>query len=543
MRVQMGRVPEEDGAGDAQSGTAPCAEGRAKEVSPGPAAFSRGSSPAFSPGLSSLVPSSVRSKAPRGHGQLPEHVPFGGCAAPASGAQVCDGPLMVKLQAPAGACARHSTRPLDELSRDELMGESSASTGSDVPGDSGEDGAAVRLPATATAAGGGRVSSLHGLPDAVLLGIVPYLCLPEVLALLTVTRKLNRLVRQYFAVNSHGVLSIPAFDSRSFLQYRPDRKPQAQASTSDAPARKLPGVKPIRLFFGQQRRDAHPSALRRLLRFIAPSLPIMHMEAHVNPVTGRGKGCVWATVPSLAEAKRLMALNKRLFLDVNSDGEEVYMFAPPSAVEWLRGHAELAAASTSRPSHLPRQPMIVGAPRKGPPGTRKILEEYAHLQERGFLPTSSSALLDSTHTGDLTLPSCSANASHDQAPWTMDREAVDAQVLSHVVAWYCGWHDYPDWFRGYPLQAYDASSGVVWLGPDRYHRDPYMYKPLAPMVDEMDLLSADPQCYEIGDYSALQDATVEGVERQCERHVLCSSNAPWPVREQWSHPRCVVRGQ
>ncbi|CCD19679.1 hypothetical protein, conserved, partial [Trypanosoma vivax Y486] len=276
---------------------------------------------------------------------------------------------MVKLQAPAGACARHSTRPLDELSRDELMGESSASTGSDVPGDSGEDGAAVRLPATATAAGGGRVSSLHGLPDAVLLGIVPYLCLPEVLALLTVTRKLNRLVRQYFAVNSHGVLSIPAFDSRSFLQYRPDRKPQAQASTSDAPARGLPGVKPIRLFFGQQRRDAHPSALRRLLRFIAPSLPIMHMEAHVNPVTGRGKGCVWATVPSLAEAKRLMALNKRLFLDVNSDGEEVYMFAPPSAVEWLRGHAELAAASTSRPSHLPRQPMIVGAPRKGPPGT------------------------------------------------------------------------------------------------------------------------------------------------------------------------------
>ncbi|KAH8603978.1 cyclin like F box protein [Trypanosoma vivax] len=215
MRVQMGRVPEEDGAGDAQSGTAPCAEGRAKEVSPGPAAFSRGSSPAFSPGLSSLVPSSVRSKAPRGHGQLPEHVPFGGCAAPASGAQVCDGPLMVKLQAPAGACARHSTRPLDELSRDELMGESSASTGSDVPGDSGEDGAAVRLPATATAAGGGRVSSLHGLPDAVLLGIVPYLCLPEVLALLTVTRKLNRLVRQYFAVNSHGVLSIPAFDSRA----------------------------------------------------------------------------------------------------------------------------------------------------------------------------------------------------------------------------------------------------------------------------------------------------------------------------------------
>ncbi|KAG8341901.1 hypothetical protein TRVL_07270 [Trypanosoma vivax] len=328
---------------------------------------------------------------------------------------------------------------------------------------------------------GRRLSSLHGLPDPVLLGIVPYLCLPEVLALLTVTRKLNRLVRQYFAVNSHGVLSIPAFDSRSFLQYRPEKKTQTQASTSDAPARRLPGVKPIRLFFGQQRRDAHPSALRRLLRFIVPSLPIMHMEAHTNSRNGRGKGCAWVIVPSLAEAKRLMALNRRLFLDVNSDGEEVYMFAPPSAKEWLHEHAELAAASTSRPNHLPRQPMVVEVPQRGAGQARKILTESLRLQEgsdhsvscapvqsattRDSVPCSSSAV---SATKQKSIPLCSVVNSQLQnctSPMTM-RSQGNCATFRDLNAGYC---------QTRPQGTY---TSTVRIGSNQHRYDPYLYNPL-----------------------------------------------------------------
>nr|CCC89418.1 unnamed protein product [Trypanosoma congolense IL3000] len=208
------------------------------------------------------------------------------------------------------------------------------------------------------------ISCLHDIPETVLRGVLPYLCLPEVVALLRTSKKLNGLTREYFAVNEQRVMRIPVFDTRSFMQYRPERKPQTCKAAPEGPAPKSPGVKPIRLFFGQQRRDPHPSALRRLLRFIAPDLLITHMEAHTSSGTGRGKGCAWVVVPSVAEAKRLLLLSGRIFLDVNSDGEEVYMFGPLTCRKWLHNYAEHVTEVTPRQSHLPRQPMVVEIPRK-----------------------------------------------------------------------------------------------------------------------------------------------------------------------------------
>ncbi|CBH09153.1 hypothetical protein, conserved [Trypanosoma brucei gambiense DAL972] len=276
----------------------------------------------------------------------------------------CVNPLHVKFQEPSGLSGADSVDSFDSLGDLSELHEEHQHVSS----------VASEKPLT-----------LHDVPESVLYGAIPYLSLPDVIALSRTCKKFHKLVQGYFAVNEHGVMSIPAFDTRSFMQYRPERKPPVTKALSMEPATKASDVKPIRLFFGQQRRDPHPSALRRLLRFIAPDLVIAHMEAHTNPVDGRGKGCAWVFALSQLDAERLLRLSGRIFLDINSNGEEVYLFAPPNCREWLNEHAECAVASAVRPSHLPRQPMVVEAPRKSSAKVEKGLEQCVrpHPQHRG----------------------------------------------------------------------------------------------------------------------------------------------------------------
>ncbi|EKF30529.1 hypothetical protein MOQ_005658 [Trypanosoma cruzi marinkellei] len=220
-----------------------------------------------------------------------------------------------------------------------------------------------------------RKASFEALPDAVLLRIFLFLVFPDVVSLLGTNKRLNGFVRKKFQVNEHGVFRIPAFTGRPSLA---DRYGGNFAGTKNHHVKNKNGVsgtmtKNIRLFFGQQRRDPHPASLRHLLNFLVPDISIPHMESHTNALNNRGKGCTWVFVSSQDDVKRLMQFNRLIFLDLNADGREVYMVAPPRSKMWIQEYAENIASWSTRPIYLPRQPMVIEVPEK-PSMKRKRLK-------------------------------------------------------------------------------------------------------------------------------------------------------------------------
>ncbi|CBH09148.1 hypothetical protein, conserved [Trypanosoma brucei gambiense DAL972] len=380
----------------------------------------------------------------------------------------CESSLFVKLQASSGLSGTDSediANPLVDLSD---------ACGTDALSELREEHQHVSSVASE------KPLTLHDVPESVLYGAIPYLSLPDVIALSRTCKKFHKLVQGYFAVNEHGVMSIPAFDTRSFMQYRPERKPPVTKVTAAGPAPKIPGVKPIRLFFGQQRRDVYPSALRRLLRFIAPDLVITHMEAHVNEATGRGKGCAWVIVPSVLEAKRLLRLSGRIFLDINSNGEEVYLFAPPNCREWLSEYADYVVSSTTRASHLPYLPMVVGVPKKECIYVRELLAPYIYDPNRGDCPPYADAV--SEFKGLLedhaSLPVSSA-VSGIIPPFASVPPMVQTCMFSSSF-------DRREYF-----EAPNVYTSTVWTGFSRYRHDPYVFDPLREPTNMLPLHEVD----------------------------------------------------
>ncbi|ESS66363.1 hypothetical protein TCDM_04980 [Trypanosoma cruzi Dm28c] len=220
-----------------------------------------------------------------------------------------------------------------------------------------------------------RKDFFEALPDAALLRIFLFLVFPDVVSLLGTNKRLNGLLRKKFQVNEHGVFRIPAFTGRPSLA---DRYGGNFAGNKNHHAKNKNGVsgtmtKNIRLFFGQQRRDPHPASLRHLLNFLVPEISIPHMESHTNALNNRGKGCTWVFVTSQDDVKLLMQFNRLIFLDLNADGREVYMVAPPRSRKWIQEYAENIARWSTRPIYLPRQPMVIEVPEK-PSMKRKRLK-------------------------------------------------------------------------------------------------------------------------------------------------------------------------
>ncbi|KAF8300362.1 cyclin-like F-box protein 2 [Trypanosoma cruzi] len=220
-----------------------------------------------------------------------------------------------------------------------------------------------------------RKGFFEALSDAALLRIFLFLVFPDVVSLLGTNKRLNELLRKKFQVNEHGVFRIPAFTGRPSLA---DRYGGNFAGNKNHHAKNKNGVsgtmtKNIRLFFGQQRRDPHPASLRHLLNFLVPEISIPHMESHTNALNNRGKGCTWVFVTSQDDVKRLMRFNRLIFLDLNADGREVYMVAPPRSRMWIQEYAENIARWSTRPIYLPRQPMVIEVPEK-PSMKRKRLK-------------------------------------------------------------------------------------------------------------------------------------------------------------------------
>ncbi|RNF09309.1 hypothetical protein TraAM80_02256 [Trypanosoma rangeli] len=245
---------------------------------------------------------------------------------------------------------------------------------------------------------GGRFGSL---PDSVLLPILLFLSFPEVITLLSTNKRLSDLVRGMFGVNEHGVFCIPAFTGHPSPSGRYGGQFATGKTHSEGNKQGVTGApkKTIRLFFGQQRRDNHPSSLRHLLNFLVPDVLIPQMEAHTNALNGRGKGCTWVFVTSQEDAKRLMQFNKLIFLDVNAAGSEVYLVAPPRSKAWIQDHAESVGGWATRPMYLPRQPMVIEMPEKPSTKRKRIKSQLQNQKDAQIQQVETECIrkLESVH--------------------------------------------------------------------------------------------------------------------------------------------------
>ncbi|ESL08693.1 hypothetical protein TRSC58_03601 [Trypanosoma rangeli SC58] len=375
---------------------------------------------------------------------------------------------------------------------------------------------------------GGRFESL---PDSVLQSILLFLSFPEVIALLTTNKRLNGLVRRAFGVNECGVFCIPAFTGHPSPSGRYGGQFARSKTHGEGNKQGVTGgpKKTIRLFFGQQRRDNHPSSLRHLLNFLVPDVLIPQMEAHTNALNGRGKGCTWVFVTSQEDAKRLMQFNKLIFLDVNADGKEVYMVAPPRSRAWLQDRAESVGRWATRPMCLPRQPMVIEIPEKQSTKRKRIKSqlqnqkdaqiqqvetecvrklESVHGQreeqesqedvsqvkrEEQLAMTPSPAAVSAESDVDTTTPLW--GESHDAEHAVDEASSCDAATpqLQHMRggAVEASASPFPQWnaLRCSRQCIHDPYSTVyvfysneytttVCLDGDRYRHDPYIYNPL-----------------------------------------------------------------
>jgi len=125
-------------------------------------------------------------------------------------------------------------------------------------------------------------------------------------------------------------------------------------------------VASCRVFLGQLRKDLTAELTSYMLRSVLPGLNVLHVESHTNPTDGRGKGCAWVYVDSVADAVSLTKLHKRVFADVDTEGFEGFWIVEenPSLVSCLASMAEHVGSLRGRPQFLPRQPMVAELPAK-----------------------------------------------------------------------------------------------------------------------------------------------------------------------------------
>lgn len=120
-----------------------------------------------------------------------------------------------------------------------------------------------------------------------------------------------------------------------------------------------------RVFLGQLRKDLSAELATAMLRSVAPDVTILHIESHTNGADGRGKGCAWAYVNSVEDAMRVTALHKRVFVDLDKDGNEGFWFVQDDALKaHLATFADTLGAHRSRPVLMPRQPLVAELPGK-----------------------------------------------------------------------------------------------------------------------------------------------------------------------------------
>lgn len=118
-----------------------------------------------------------------------------------------------------------------------------------------------------------------------------------------------------------------------------------------------------RVFIGQLRKELTAELVGAMLRCLLPGLDVLHVESHTNPSDGTGKGCAWVFVGSVADARRVVSLHRRVFVDVDGDGNDGYWFAMDAAlVGPLEEFAALRVGDEARPAGLPRLPLVAEAP-------------------------------------------------------------------------------------------------------------------------------------------------------------------------------------
>jgi hypothetical protein len=120
-----------------------------------------------------------------------------------------------------------------------------------------------------------------------------------------------------------------------------------------------------RVFLGQLRKDLTAELTAYLLRSVLPDVEILHIESHTNPSDGRGRGCAWVYVDSVAAALRVTEVHKRLFIDVDAFGCEGFWFVrDPQLTTALCLFADSIGSARGRPLIMPRQPVVAELPGK-----------------------------------------------------------------------------------------------------------------------------------------------------------------------------------
>ena len=93
-----------------------------------------------------------------------------------------------------------------------------------------------------------------------------------------------------------------------------------------------------------------------LLHLMSPSVPIFHIEAHTAK-GGRGKGCAWVYVRTVANAQELVAMNHCALLKMSLETGQLGAYIGGIALETL---CEEDAAHRS--THMPRQLLVAELP-------------------------------------------------------------------------------------------------------------------------------------------------------------------------------------
>ena len=120
-----------------------------------------------------------------------------------------------------------------------------------------------------------------------------------------------------------------------------------------------------RVFFGQLPKERATEAADWLIARMFPDLDVFHIEAHTTK-DGRSKGCAWIYLNKGGDEAPLLALNRRVFVDIDANRREGMYIASPSHTNELQDLAANRSRTKNRPSHLPRQPLVVEMPVENP---------------------------------------------------------------------------------------------------------------------------------------------------------------------------------
>ena len=122
-------------------------------------------------------------------------------------------------------------------------------------------------------------------------------------------------------------------------------------------------------------------------------MKVFHIENHTSK-EGRGKGCAWIYVTNAEDEAKLISLNRRLYIDVDSKCREGVWYVTKAMADDLNEISNAHSVYKNRPLVLPRQPLVCEKPaiREAPaPAPRARWAETRREVSTGATPMGKMA--------------------------------------------------------------------------------------------------------------------------------------------------------